>query len=272
MKSRKVPSFTGPLTALLQLALLMGVATASGPAGAVQMTDGQRNQLKAVAPEARVYTLPLPRPLKAPSVSAEAQIQSGAHERVRLLQSNVPIEGDTAFQATVTRAHAALITFSNTYSIGLRLPEGHGIALSEGQKVAVEYTPVTTQGALESVLTVSDDVKDGRGALILQVVQRGGADRVAIRTHDFTVGQTMAETPMLETAADRTSRVEAVVQVTGVQKPISLIEGKSTGFEAGGRKYVITLVKSLHVVNLAEHLSVEGPPYYLEYVVTRAPR
>lgn len=272
MKVTKTPCLANSSAAFLRLTLLIGIAGGSAPGITADMTDSQREQLKAVVPETRIYIAPLPRPLKVSPVSAEAQIPARAHERVRLLQGGVLIERETAFQATVTLAHAALIEFSNTYGVGLRLPDGHGFALAAGQKVAVRYKPVTTQGALESVLTVlSDDVKGGQGSLILQVVQRGGGELVAIQNRDFTVAQVRAETPVLETVTDRTSRVDAVVRVTGVRQPIGLTEGKPTGFEAGGRNYIITLVKSLHVVNLAEHLSVEGPPYYLEYVVTLGP-
>ena len=271
MKTTKTLRLVNSSAAALGLMLLIGMTGGAAPGIAADITDGQQEQLRAVIPEARVYIAPLPRPLKVSPVSVEAQIPTRAHERVRLLQSGNLIERETAFEATVTLARAAVIEFSNTYGIGLRLPDGHGLPLTAGKKVAVKYSPVTTQGALESILTVSDDVNDAQGSLILQVVQRGGSERVAIRNRDFTVEQTDAETPVLITPTDRTSRVEAALRLGDVKQPIGLTLAKPIDFEAGGRKYVITLVKSLHVVNLAAHLSVEGPPYYLEYVVTRGP-
>jgi hypothetical protein len=105
------------------------------------------------------------------------------------------------------------------------------------------------------------------GPIRMQVVQRGAAAPVRIEEQGFSVRQSDTERLLQETDLDRTSEVP--VTVVTRDKIFVLERGRPSDFELSGRTYRITVLKSHHVEYLPSNLSEEGPPYYLEYVLTR---
>ncbi len=248
--------------------LVLLSATAAGPVRAAEIPEEQGTQMNAIAGEARIFIAPPPRRLDAAMAPIDPRISARSGERARLVEKKVLVAGPEKFSANLIQVDQGLLRFANDFALGLRLPEGNRIALRVGDRVTLDYKPATGQGMLETELTLSDIKADG-GALIMQIVRRGGFQPVTIETPLFRVVQTGDETDAGKGTAGRVMRVAPVVEIVGGKQSVPLLPGRTVRFQADGHDYDITLVLSLHFERPEKEGAAEGPPYYLEYAVTR---
>ena len=203
----------------------------------------------------------------------------GALERVRLLAVGKLYDRPIRFDAEVVTIEDSVLGLSGDYRLGYRLPQGHVVPFRQGDQVFIEYLPTTTRGSDDVSVTVYELAPNGPqptndksphlkpGAVLLQIIQRGGLQPVRISERGFTVVQTDTAHLIQQTELDLTSRVE--VRLTAEGKQTILHEDKPFVFSVNGSNYRITLLKSLHTEHLNVTYSDEGPPFYLEYVLSR---
>ena len=265
-------------------ALLPAIA-ACGPSEDVNPLTAEHPQfapLEQLAPERPVAPSAAPPKVEAARVEVPAVPPERGPERVRLLTQGRLVEKPTRFAAEVAKAEPNRLTLADEHVVGYRLPRSHELALEPGDRVIVRYTPTSLAGSDEVSLTVYDapvsaskqereaKKQPADGPIRLQVVQRGAAEPVRIDERGFSVRQSHGKRVVLETDLDRTSEVPVTVVVG--DKIFVPERGRPSDFDVDDRTHRITVLRSHHVEHRPSNLSEEGPPYYLEYVLTRVKR